>query len=417
MNSSAKYGNWICCQIGAREHYAVPRVLSAASLLGALITDAWISPKSVFGAGSLAGLARLRGRYHSELCSAKVFPLTLSFIGFELRSRLLLSLKFKPWSQMLSRNRWFQQRGVKLLRRLAPQLEKAGKQVTLFAYSYAALALFQFAKQRGWRTILGQIDGGRRDEEIIAAECTSHSDMKVLWHPAPPEYWRTWESECALADRIVVNSEWSSKLLIEANIAPEKLHVIPVAYESTGDGQTGVRDSPAQFSVSRPLRVLFLGAFALRKGAAAVLNAMRLLQNEPIEFWIVGAVGVDIPLELRNSAKVKWIGPVSREATSEHYRNADLFLFPTISDGFGMTQVEARGWKLPIIATPFCARIVKHDVNGFVIPKSDGILLAEAIRSLIIDPKTLRRLSIGTVSEYDEYSLETVKQKYLALNG
>lgn len=417
VNKSPSYGSWICCQIGAREHYAVPRVLEGAGLLGGLVTDAWVTPGSLVVKKPMARVARLQGRYHAELCFAKVQHFTLSTIGFELRTGFSKVCNVEPWARTLLRNKWFQMQGVASLKRMAQELEKSGTALTLFAYSYAALELFRFAKARGWRTILGQIDGGRRDEEIIEAEHGLHREIKGTWHPAPPEYWNAWYDECALADDIVVNSPWSARLLTEAGIVAKKLHVISVAYERGNDVRALVRAYPEQFSDSRRLRVLFLGAFALRKGAAAVLRAIRMLKDDPVEFWVVGAIGVEVPVDVRDSIKVKWIGPVARTATSDYYRKADVFVFPTMSDGFGMTQVEARGWKLPIIATPFCAPIVKHGVNGIVIAKSDGDLLADAIRSFLTEPYQLNRLSDGVASEYDDYSFATVRDRYLALNG
>lgn len=37
---------WICCQIGAREHYTIPRALHQQRKLSHLITDAWVNPSS-----------------------------------------------------------------------------------------------------------------------------------------------------------------------------------------------------------------------------------------------------------------------------------------------------------------------------------------------------------------------------------
>ena len=38
---------WLCCQLGAREHYAIPRALFRIGMLGCLVTDAWVPPSSV----------------------------------------------------------------------------------------------------------------------------------------------------------------------------------------------------------------------------------------------------------------------------------------------------------------------------------------------------------------------------------
>ena len=37
---------WFCCQLGAREHYAIPRALFRFEMLDYLLTDAWARPSS-----------------------------------------------------------------------------------------------------------------------------------------------------------------------------------------------------------------------------------------------------------------------------------------------------------------------------------------------------------------------------------
>jgi glycosyltransferase involved in cell wall biosynthesis len=407
MKKQSKQGKWICCQIGAREHYAVPRVMHSIDSLGGLITETWVPP------GHLVRLiSRLGERFHAELNLAPVYAWNSATIAFELSARLH---RLGGWPLTLKRNQWFQQRSLEVLSRLAPQFEYDGNRPILFAYSYAAIELLRFAKARGWKAILGQIDGGICDEEIIANEHQQRTGVKSHWQQVPSEYWCSWKEECALADTIIVNSNWSKELLIDAGIDAAKLQTIPVAYEAEAEAQRFERIYPIKFSEARPLRILFLGAFALRKGAAAVLEAISLLENEPIEFWIVGSIGVDIPSAFRESPKVKWIGSVSRESTADFYRNADLFLFPTISDGFGMTQVEARGWKLPIIATPFCAPIVQHEINGLVVTEVTGESLKNAIRHLLNNPIYLKQLSEGSAEEYEAYSFASVREKILSL--
>lgn len=398
---------WICCQLGAREHYAVPRVLHSINRLGGLITEGWVPPYHPY-----RGINRLGERFNSELNAAQIYSWNTATITFELSARLR---GLKGWPLTLKRNNWFQRRGVKALNALVHQVKLNQANITLFAYSYAAHELFLFAKSRGWRTILGQIDGALCEEELIAFENQKHLDLKSNWQPAPSEYWDNWRSECSLADIIIVNSEWSKTLVSKAGIDSSKLQTIPVAYEPDASAQRFERKYPVKFNEARPMRALFLGSFIIRKGSAALLEAIEMLQNEPIEFWIVGSAGITPPVRIRESKKVKWFGPVSRENTSVYYRNADLFIFPTLSDGFGMTQVEARAWKLPVISSPFCPPIIKPDVNGVVIPDVTAENLRDAILGLLYNPDKLARLSKGSFEEYQDYSKSNVRNKILSL--
>ncbi len=194
MNESS----WICCQLGAREHYAVPRALFRQEALRLLITDAWVQPRSVIRAlGS-----GLRERFHPELASASTKAWNSGLIAFEAAARIR---KLSEWQRVIARNRWFQRRACAYLARKAetPKSETLKTELIIFAYSYAARDIFRFAKQRGWKTALGQIDPGPVEEKIVADEAARVPELAGDWRPAPPEYWDNWQEECSLADHII----------------------------------------------------------------------------------------------------------------------------------------------------------------------------------------------------------------------
>ncbi len=309
---------WICCQLGAREHYAVPRALQLNGLLGEFITDVWTR--------------RLTGRFHPGLAPALVQAPNISALAFELKAQ---ATRVNGWKLITQRNEWFQQRALDHLHK-----QPANGPHTVFAYSYAAGRIFEFARERGWKTVLGQIDPGPAEEQLIAQ--LHEKAQENHWKPAPQEYWNAWRNECALADQIVVNSSWSRDALLRDGVPAEKISIVPVAYEAAPETISFERDYPVAFTSQRPLRVLFLGQINLRKGVGQLFEAMKLLARENVEFWFVGPVQISIPSELKANARVKWFGVVPRSRVYEYYKQADLFVFPTLSDGFGLTQLEAQ---------------------------------------------------------------------------
>jgi len=378
---------WICCQIGAREHYEIPAALHQAGQLSCLITDAWVPPDSTLGRWSPLLASGLRGRFRAELAHAPVRAFSSSLIGFELGQRLR---RRRGWARTLARNDWFQRRACRFLARLALQLSEAP---VVFAYSYAALGIFQFARQQGWPTVLGQIDPGIREAELIERERERHPELALPWQPPPARYWQAWRQECQLADRIAVNSAWSRQLLQEANIDTAKAAIVPLRYTPPPAARDFVRNYPEAFSPQRPLRVLFLGQINLRKGMAAILEAMAALEGQSIEFWFVGPVQIRVPARWQNHSQAIWMGPVAREQTERYYRQADVFLFPTLSDGFGLTQLEAQAWQLPVIASRYCGRVVADGVNGWILPEVTGDCIAACLRSLLASPHRLQQCS------------------------
>jgi len=279
-----------------------------------------------------------------------------------------------------------------------------GQRHTVFAYSYAAEGIFEFARQRGWKTVLGQIDAGPLEEQLVGALNENNASG---WTPAPPEYWQQWRRECDLANHIVVNSEWSREGLVNQGISPDKIKVIPLALEPAAESATFNRSYPRVFTSHRPLRVLFLGQICLRKGVDALLQAIQLLHDEPIEFWFVGPIQVEIPHALRSESRVQWVGAVPRSQTSDYYRKADVFILPTLSDGFGLTQLEAQAWKLPVIASRFCGSVVEDGINGLLLPEVSSSAIVNALTTILRSPQKLQAMSDAShVSE--RFSLDSI---------
>jgi len=403
---SSKTTKWLCCQLGAREHYAIPRALFRLSLLDRLVTDAWVPPSSLLA--KLSG-TRLADRFDDELRDAPVIAFNSSLMLFETLTR---ARHLTDWQTIIARNRWFQHKVVSYLR--SSQLSTLNSQLILLSYSYSALEPFRHAKSRGWKTVLVQIDPGPEEERIVAEEVARVPELAGNWQPAPANYWASWRKECDLADRIVVNSEWSREGLIRSGLPGEKLSVIPLAYE--GSKVTWARSYPARFTQERPMRVLFLGQANLRKGIARLLGAARILRDEPIEFWIVGPVQVTNTMTMARDARVKWFGPVTRYQASEKYRAADVFVLPTLSDGFAITQLEAQASGLPVISSKFCGRVVESGRNGIMLEEPSGPRIAAAIRDFSADPNRLQQFAAASHVP-DEFTIDALAQRLKELGS
>ena len=393
---------WICCQLGAREHYAVPRALQRKGLLRELLTDLWLRPSTLTNWQD-----KLATRFHPELVKARVTAANAAALTFELKSQ---TAGLSGWELISKRNEWFQQSVVAQLARRERELD--GQPLTIFAYSYAARNILQFGRERGWRTVLGQIDPGLADERIVAR--LHFNGNANGWKPAPESYWSQWREECELADQIVVNSTWSRDALVSEGVSATKICLIPLAFEPGRDAQAFQRSYPQTFTGARPLRVLFLGQINLRKGVRQLLDAARLLADEPVEFWFVGPK--QIQTDLNEGVSTKWFGAVSRMNVDRFYRDADVFIFPTLSDGFGLTQLEAQSWKLPVIASRFCGAVVEDGRNGVVLEEVSGEAIAPVINDLLHAPGKLAEMSQQSYVR-EEFSLRALASSLSRLEG
>lgn len=417
---------WLSCQLGAREHYAIPRALFRIGMLGCLVTDAWVPPSSLL-AKCGAHSSKLRDRFHSELRDARVKAFNSSLLLFEM---LAGARNSRGWPKILARNCWFQRKAVSFLRSQLSTfnfVKEHGShgalrsQLVLCSYSYTALEPFRYAKSLGWKTLLVQIDPGPEEERIVAEETAREPELAGGWPPAPSEYWAFWREECKLADRIVVNSEWSREGLIRGGVPAEKISIIPLAYETPEvsgqkSGVRGLRSYPARFTQERPLRVLFLGLINLRKGVARLLEAARILRDEPVEFWMVGPVEIADARTIVNAEGVKWFGPVTRNQAAEFYRDADVFILPTLSDGFAITQLEAQAHGLPLIASKNCGKVVQNGVNGSILDEPSAACIAHALRDYIASPDRLEELASAS-GVRDKFTIEALANQLQRLGA
>jgi glycosyltransferase involved in cell wall biosynthesis len=385
----------VVCQIGARENYAIARSLKRRGLLAGLVTDEWAPPNSVLTA---ILPSRLQERCHEELADQRVIASTL-VSGFRRgRDKILVC---SSWAQIMAKNAWFQSVAARRLEAFSDT------GYSVFSYSYAAGEIFAKAKQRGWQTVLGQIDPGPIEARLVTDLYEQAGQGHVHEH-IPPQYWDLWHREVDLADTIVVNSAWSREALVAEGVPEQKITIIPLAFE--GEAKAPREVLPSAFSSERPLRLLFLGQVTLRKGIGVLFDTLRLLEDLPLSLDIVGPIQVEIPRAVSNDQRVTFHGPVARSKTKPFYEHADLFLFPTLSDGFGLTQLEALAAGVPVVASRFCGDVVREGVNGHILPSLDPHDLASIIRALADEPARLSCLQEGAYVE-ERFGLDAIGRK------
>jgi glycosyltransferase involved in cell wall biosynthesis len=110
------------------------------------------------------------------------------------------------------------------------------------------------------------------------------------------------------------------------------------------------------------------------------------MPTAPIRLDIVGDVQIDVPPAVKADVRVILHGPAQRSEVHRYYAGADLFVFPTLSDGFGMTQLEAMAHGLPILTSRNCGAVVEHGVNGVVLEDVTPDAIRAVLEHILTDP-------------------------------
>lgn len=389
--------SWYVCQIGAREHYAIPRALKQVGVLAGLITDFWVPPS--FALSRLPKSQRLRERYHQDLAGSQIHAPNKRMLVHEVFRRL----KRKAlWPGIISHNEEFQRRAIRILSAEESQWKQSSPP-TLFSYSYAARNLFKWAKDRGWKTVLGQIDPGPEEERIVTKEHRRYPALPSSWEPAPETYWESWREEVHLSDRIIVNSEWSKRCLHKQGITTKNIEVIPLVYNEKDRQEINLNkpQKTISYTEKRKFKLLFLGQVNLRKGIVRLLDSMRLLLDEPVELTIAGPTDINFTV-WEDLPNIRCIGPIPRSQVGLMYEQADCFILPTLSDGYALTQLEALSYGVPVIASDRCGEAVSHGINGWVLSRIDSQSIAAAIKNAMNNPITAVKAPLFSFNDLAE---------------
>ena len=384
----------------------MPRALQRRGRLTHLITDAWAHPRAWYGRLNGAVFGRLSQRYHGDLANASIHALTGSLVAHEVLWR---ARGRDGWDLLIARNEWFQKRAAAELSALP-----AASPAAVFAHSYSAAEIFRQAKSRQWMTVLGQIDPGPRHYHLEAQLSTARPEYGPAPESPPPRYFDNWRRECDAADRIVVNSEWARVSLVDEGVDAGKIAIVPLPYESGHDAARHARTYPEAFSAARPMRVLFVGAASVVKGAADLLEAFVALDDPRMELHLVGARVMSIPVHLARHPRVHWVGPVDRSKVMEYYRTSDVLAFPSHSDGFGMAQVEARASALPIIASRHCGRVIEDGQTGILLEAVSPDSLSAALQRVVNEPTTLAKFSLR-MQHGSAFGIDALADRLVAL--
>lgn len=187
------------------------------------------------------------------------------------------------------------------------------------------------------------------------------------------------DRELGLATLVWVASSFARDTLEAAGVrAP--VRVVPYGFP--------VDEFPAKKQPpSGPFTVLSVGSHDLRKGTPYLLEAWRRARLRDARLRLVGPMRLGDALLRRYAGSFEHAGRLPRARLGAEYRAADLLVFPTLGDGFGLVIQEAMCSGTPVVATccsgaPEC---IRDGEEGWLVPARDPDAVAERLRAAAAD--------------------------------
>lgn len=164
--------------------------------------------------------------------------------------------------------------------------------------------------------------------------------------------------------------------------------------------------------------VLFLGRLHPTKGVDIAVEAFLRLDEPNARLVVAGpdefALREGLERRVREAgARVQFLGSVSGELKSALLHRADIFVLPTVSEGFSIAILEALAHGCPVLTTEGAHfREIEREGAGLVLPRTASAF-AEGIRGLVRDSG--RRLAMGETARRliaDRYTWERIVARF-----
>ncbi len=393
-------------QMGARMHYAIPRIFHEAGFLH---------------------------RFYTDICATKGWPRLLKFIppkllpsfGKRLASRvpygvprnkiktfgtfgLQYAFKRRSTSSLEERNTYFLWAGNSFCKKILNL--GIGDATAVYTFNLAGLEILQWARGLGLTTISEQtIAPSEYFFRLLKIEHENFPDWgnQLPNNPIFNDISNREMEEWKLTDFIICPSEFVKREVANCGGPLDRCYVVPY-------GLNLPPISASKRSHDGPLRVLTVGEVGLRKGSPYVLEAARQMKGKA-EFRMVGAVNVLPKARKLLSECVELLGIVPRSEVKMHYEWADVFLLPSLCEGSAIVTYEAMDYSLPVVATLNTGSIVRDGIDGFIVPMRNSNIIAEKLASLADNPDLLLKMSEMAKARTKDISIDAYGKRLLSV--
>ena len=194
------------------------------------------------------------------------------------------------------------------------------------------------------------------------------------------------DREIETADHILAPSHFVKQSLMNANIHPKKVTVVPYGCETGRDFST---------LCGRDNTVLYVGRLSRAKGIPRLLAVWKKLgAYRTHTLRLIGKQLLQPSFLADYSGTYEHIPNMPRSELWKHYSAARIFVFPSACDGFGLVLNEALSCGTPIIASSNTGApgFINEGVEGVTYEHGDDEALATHLEQMLSNPKRVAEM-------------------------
>jgi len=211
-------------------------------------------------------------------------------------------------------------------------------------------------------------------------------------------------------DKIIcVSQSVKNELVKKFSINSKKISVIPNGIDPKIQPQSKDKSLVKKLKLSGKTILLYLGQLSQRKNVKFLIKViLKLSSNFSLLLVGDGPQKSQLLSEVRQKnlkTRINFTGLVTREEKTKYLNLADIFLYPTKKEGFGLTVLEAMACGKPVICSdiPVLREVVQDKQNGFLLKPNKSKDWVALIKKINKDSETKNRIGERA---------KTVKQKF-----
>lgn len=176
---------------------------------------------------------------------------------------------------------------------------------------------------------------------------------------------------------------------------------------------------PKVYNHNAPLKLIYVGQISYRKGLHHLLNVVKKYGKNEVVLSLAGAYSGDneIYKMYKDNRNIHFLGFVTRDMLAQEYQKADIFVFPTLGEGYGMVVLEALSTGTPVLISNLAGGddAIDNYQNGIVYEALSEDALKDKIdwflynREMIPEMSKKARMSVSNYT-WDEYHKKYAKE-------
>ncbi len=234
--------------------------------------------------------------------------------------------------------------------------------------------------------------------------------------------------EYQLSDAVLVLSQFAEKSFLQHGFDPQRLMTIPNAVNLSwfaADAAT-MQAREQRLRSGAPLRVLMVGSFSFRKGIIDFANVVKHFKSSHfksshlkrnMQFRFVGDMPTEgLAIQAMLLPDVEFRERIAPQQLAQEYAWGDVFLFPTIEDGFPAVLSQALAAGLCVITTPNGSGpdLIRNAEQGWIVEARDTQAMINCLETLDQDRELLLRCAHAAHASIAERSWDDVAADFVA---